>query len=153
MRPYQITLILKDQKDTTEIDKTISEMGEILKNQPVGQRPLVYPIKKQTTGYFYKIDASLPAEKIQELHQTLLRQPAVLRCLLTSVPTLNPPTPAKSVDKAIRQLAEKEATKAIEAKPIKRAVKLKKVEEKPLEADIKERQKLLDEKLKELLKE
>ncbi len=159
MRPYQITLILKDQKDITEVDKTISEMGEILKNQPIGPKKLVYPIKKQTTGFFYRVDVNLEADKVGEIRQTLLRQPEVLRYIITYQPAADiAPMPQKIVDKAIRQLAEKEAQKAVfevSEKSVTKKVEKPKIEvaEKSTQMDEKERQKLLDKKLKELLEE
>jgi ribosomal protein S6 len=159
MKPYQITLILKDQKDTAEIDKTIGQMGEILKNQLIGQKTLVYPIKKQTIGFFYRVDVNLEADKIGELRQTLLRQPEVLRYILSYQPAPNiAPMPRKIVDKAIRQLAEKEAKKAVSEvseEPVTKKVEKPKIEvaEKSMKLEEKERQKILDEKLKELLEE
>jgi len=149
MKTYQITAILKDQKDSDQFNKTIADVGEVLKSQAIGERSLNFPIKGQRLGYFYRIEASLPEEKLKLLNQELQRMPEVLSYILKIQPKIvKVSQPQKLVEKAIAKASLDVLEKPAKPKPVMVG---KEKEKEAVEA--KERQKILDEKLKELLKE
>lgn len=87
MRLYELALVLrtklsdKDRKKVVGTVKNWVKDMKVLKEDELGQKPLAYPIKKETAGYYLTLH--LEGEKISaDLERRLLQTDEVLRHLL-----------------------------------------------------------------------
>lgn len=93
MREYEIIFIAhpdQDENATNELVEKISGWisdngGTIKKVDPWGKRKLAYPIRKQSEGQYFYINAQMPPSFVAELDRNLRYQENVLRYLITLV--------------------------------------------------------------------
>lgn len=171
MGKYDITVITRNKETLSEVSKLVEgQGGKVVETRDLGERQLAYPIAKETRGYYGTLIVELVPQKVGELSKSLGLSETVLRSLVLhyqplkpiiaeppaqvltkpqptpiavapSQPKPTPPEPAKPKLKAPAKLAPKKALKKAAAKPAKP------------ELSEQERMKVLEEKLKELLKE
>lgn len=179
MQQYEITFLTTEEAKNPGVDSPVAEIinglsGKIISGSSLGQKQLVYKIKKMGEAYFSTIIFELPPEKITELTRKLNLKDEILRTLIvihkkseTSLPKISekkieekPFDKAQGKKEEVKEEKEVEGTKT-ETKA-KTKVKLPKITktlpakpEKSAEPEIDEeaRLKTLDEKLNELLKE
>ena len=65
------------------MDSVTKHGGTIKKEEPWGKRQLVYPVKKQKEGYYYKLDFSAPTEAIAKLEEAYRLNDDILRTMIT----------------------------------------------------------------------
>lgn len=83
MSKYELTFLLKKNEDAEIVKKLLaSEEGKIIKEEKWGEKTLAYPIKKNTTAFFYNWQIEIPAEKINNLRKKLNFEEKILRYLL-----------------------------------------------------------------------
>ncbi len=93
MNSYNLTLVLKP--DLTEADrktlldsvtkKLIGEDGKIKKEDLWGERELVYPIKRQTKGFYAHFEIEADPKNAKGLDKTYQLEEDILRYLLVRV--------------------------------------------------------------------
>ena len=91
MENYEGIFIIKSEikeEDTNKVFKVIMDSvtkygGAIKKEDPWGKRQLVYPVKKQKDGYYYKLDFSAPTEAIAKLEEVYRLNDDILRTMIT----------------------------------------------------------------------
>ena len=91
MENYEGIFIIKPEikeEDAKNIFKVITDSvtkhgGAIKKEEPWGKRQLVYPVKKQKEGYYYKLDFSAPTEAIAKLEEAYRLNDDILRTMIT----------------------------------------------------------------------
>ncbi|MFC1711279.1 30S ribosomal protein S6 [Patescibacteria group bacterium] len=93
MRNYELVVILspklekaKEKKLTDKIKKNIIDLkGKLKKPSQLGQKDLVYPIKKNLQGIYYSFEFSVPEDKISLLDKKIRAEDDILRHLLTKL--------------------------------------------------------------------
>jgi small subunit ribosomal protein S6 len=122
MNKYEITIITKEDEKEKPIKKEIEGLGgKVITVNSVGQRQMVFPIKKETAGYYTVVLFEIDPTKVLELNKKLGLNQEILRHLIL-----------------VAKAAKIEAPKPIKVEP-KIAVKpIEKVEEKPKEVAEKE---------------
>jgi len=88
---YEGIFIIKSEikeEDMKKVFKVIMDSvtkygGAIKKEEPWGKRQLVYPVKKQKDGYYYKLDFSAPTEAIAKLEEVYRLNDDILRTMIT----------------------------------------------------------------------
>jgi len=94
MRDYELTLIFHpDVGDEAGQDALLEKIkgqiaaagGQDVQVEPWGRRPLAYPIKKVTEGYYFLIRMQFPPQAVSELERALRLTEPVLRFLLMRV--------------------------------------------------------------------
>lgn len=80
---YEIGFVSSAEEGKTQIEKTIKDLqGEIVKEGENLRLKLMYPINKQTNGFFCYIQFMLGPENIDILKKTLKLNPLILRFLV-----------------------------------------------------------------------
>ena len=90
MNSYYLTLVLKTELEESNrkalldsISKKVSGTeGKIEKEDLWGVRPLAYPIKRKTAGYFAHFEISADPKNIKGLDKSLRVEEDILRYLL-----------------------------------------------------------------------
>lgn len=90
MNSYYLTLVLKPEMEEKgrkalldSITKKITGAeGKLKKEDLWGQRPLAYPIKRQTSGYFAHFEIEADPRNVKGLDKILKLEEDVLRYLL-----------------------------------------------------------------------
>lgn len=88
MRAYELVLILKNSLSETERKKVLEKIKEVLKDikvikeEQLGQKPLSYKIKKETSGYFVRLLMEAKELIPQDLEKKILANENILRHLL-----------------------------------------------------------------------
>lgn len=90
MNSYYLTLVLKPDLEDSErkvlldsISKKVTgSEGKVEKEDLWGVRPLAYPIKRKTSGYFAHFEISANPKDIKGLDKNLKLEEDVLRYLL-----------------------------------------------------------------------
>ncbi|MEW5805417.1 MAG: 30S ribosomal protein S6 [Patescibacteria group bacterium] len=90
---YQICFWLKDpgadripEAEQKKIEQAISRAGgAIISSRPLGKRPMAYPIKKQTTGFWGEVVFSLTPGKLKQVEKLLLYEDQILRKTIFTV--------------------------------------------------------------------
>lgn len=159
---YELTYIISGQLSEEEVVKCAEALKKLLPNGQVieekawGRRELAYPINKQKAGYYFTLVFQAEPSQIGSLNQKLKLQEEVLRYLI--VKTTLPPekTAAKPIEKKSQKSVRKTESKP-EAKIEKKEKKEPKAQkETKLSAELEEeaeKMRVLEEKLKEILKE
>lgn len=148
---YQLTFIVQDEKDKEIATKTVTAVGgTVLDERVVGQRKLVYPIKKLTEGIYITDHIDIDASALDKLDQKLRFEDKIIRFLIVKTEKVIKPTQAELpavVEKPKVQVViePKKVTKEVVKKPVKKEV--------APSVDQAKRLKTLEEKLQELLKE
>lgn len=165
-KEYELTAVLVDNDKTAEaveeVHQAIIRHGGTIKNElELGPRGLAYIIKKQKTGYYVSFQVAMSTQATAELEADLRRQGNLLRHILV--------TALKFSERQLASEAQKEQDEAemsgrgaakpeeelpptvATGKPVKTEEPEPVTEEEPVDEG--ERQKKLDEKLQELLKD
>ncbi|MBI2338561.1 30S ribosomal protein S6 [Candidatus Daviesbacteria bacterium] len=90
MNSYYLTLVLKpemgekERKDLLDLvtKKLVGEEGKVEKEDLWGKRPLAYPIKRQTAGFFAHFQIQAETKNAKGLDKSLDLEEDVLRYLL-----------------------------------------------------------------------
>ena len=153
MIQFEITYITKEEDKQEIVPKLIEKFGgKVRDSQNLGQKKFIYPIKKETVGYYTTLYFELAPDRILDLNKELSLQSEVLRHLLLVkeaakiVPKVSP-----KVEEAIEEAIAK-------TKKVPKAVKVQAKEGvvpeiKETKEDEKKRMKKLEESLEEILKE
>ena len=91
MNNYEGIFIIKHElkeEDVKQLFASISDSvtksgGAIVKEENWGKRQLIYPVKKATEGYYYKLDFTAPAAAITTLEGGYKLNPDILRVMIT----------------------------------------------------------------------
>jgi len=87
MKTYELTYIISSQMSPKEADELAKETesaiqtkeGVILKSAKIAAKPLAYPIKKNSSGYFAVVEFQGQENIIKELKESLDRNKSILR--------------------------------------------------------------------------
>ena len=87
MIKYQLIFIVKPSKDSKVQAKKLEELiiehkGKIKSQEFLGNKPLAYPINKQSEGDYYQIIFQLDAKKVTQFKKEIFQKELVLRFLL-----------------------------------------------------------------------
>ncbi|MBI3103313.1 30S ribosomal protein S6 [Candidatus Daviesbacteria bacterium] len=93
MNNYYLTLVLKpdlEEKERTAlvdgiVKKLISDQGKVEKEDLWGVRDLVYPIKRQTRGFYAHYELAADPKNARGLDKSLKLEEDILRHLLVRV--------------------------------------------------------------------
>lgn len=164
MKKYEITFLAKEESASpSPVIKEIEALGgKIVSAVSLGQKQLVYPIKKEKNAFYTTSLFEIKEEKIFDLNRKLNLNDSILRYLIIVAPKQQPkpvkkeeitgtakPVQAEKPAKE-KEITVKEETLKKEIKPKEKVVKKVPKEE---TVDKKERLEALDKKLDELLKE
>lgn len=113
---YELTVIYPANLDETKQKKTLSSLEEVvaklkgttLKKADWGRRPLAYPIKKETQGYYAHWQVKLPPSGPSKLTKTFNMDDTVLRYLLLKSERKIGETPKKKT--VVKKKVTKEKT-------------------------------------------
>ena len=137
MNKYEITIITKEDTKGAPVKKEIEGLGgKVLSVNSLGQRQLIYPIKKETAGFYTVINFEIEPTKVLELNQKLGLKPEILRHLILVAKAIKiaAPKPADARATAGREkeiVIEKPEIKIPETKT---EAKIEKVTEKQMPA-------------------
>ncbi len=83
MNKYEVTIITREDLKDSPIKKEVETLsGKILSVDNVGQKQFVFPIKKETAGYYTSVIFEIPAEKVFDLNKKLSLNTDILRHLI-----------------------------------------------------------------------
>ena len=89
MKKYEFALVLKEStgKDESKANKLVADLvsqvkGKIIETKVLGTRPLAYPIKKETTGWYAFYVVELPEDGVAQLDQLVKVDEKILRYLI-----------------------------------------------------------------------
>lgn len=88
MRIYELVLVIKTSVKEAELKKLLETvkgwLGDVTikKEDDWGQRPLSYPIKKETAGHYVKFDFESETSVAKDAEQRIFRNDDILRHLL-----------------------------------------------------------------------
>ena len=93
MNSYYLTLVLKPEIEEKErkalldsmVKKLVGEDGKVEKEDLWGNKDLVYPIKRQTKGYFAHYEITSDPKNAKGLDKMLDSEEDILRYLLVRV--------------------------------------------------------------------
>lgn len=155
---YDITIITENESGIAKVLKHIEEIGgEVKKKIDLGVRAFAYPIKKHQEGVYTALFVDAPTDGINTLDRALAIDTAVIRHLImttdSEMSTYQPPKAAETQDDRSVGLEQHtvESAPLAETKTVKKPIAVKTKEETTQESQ--ERQKVLDEKLAQILDE
>ncbi|HLB95864.1 MAG TPA: 30S ribosomal protein S6 [Patescibacteria group bacterium] len=161
MKQYEITFLTReDPKGAAPVQKEIEALGgKIISSAFLGQKQLVYPIKKEKSAFYTTVVVEIEPEKVLELNRKLGLKEEILRHLIIiakAVKIFPPvaPKPRKAAPEGkVKPAGEEKALTPVKAVEKPKVVPRKKaLPAEPILND-EERLKALDKKLDELLKE
>lgn len=80
---YELTILLPDETELPNIKKLIIDNGGVVtKEVAMGKKNLAYPIKKQTSAYFFCWTMEMTQDKVTEFRKKLNFNEKILRYLL-----------------------------------------------------------------------
>lgn len=90
MRQYELTVILSPVLDEEKRRNLIEKIknfiekgkGKIKETNDWGKRPLIYPIKKQTEGFYLLFDFELEEKSAAEIEKKIFLEVEIIRHLL-----------------------------------------------------------------------
>jgi len=90
MNKYEMMFIIKSTMDSDKVkeaSENVKKLAESLKAKvenfkDMGQKKLAYPIKKETSGYYYVINMSASKDAIKEIDRKMFIDESVLRHLI-----------------------------------------------------------------------
>jgi len=90
MNKYEMMFIVKSTMESDKVKteaENIKKLAESLKAKvenfkEMGQKKLAYPIKKETSGYYYVINLSADKDIIKEIDRKMFINESVLRHLI-----------------------------------------------------------------------
>ena len=143
MNKYEITIITREDEKEKPVKKEIESLGgKVLEANSIGQRQLVFPIKKEAAGYYTVVIFELEPTKVLELNKKLGLSPEILRhlILVAKAAKIEAPKEKVAVSKE-EKVEEKEVISTLppegagkeEPKAVEEVEEAKKAEEKPIE--------------------
>lgn len=145
MNKYEITIITKEDAKDAPVKKEIEGLGgKVIAVNSLGQRQMIFPIKKETAGYYTVVGFEIDPVKVLELNKKLGLNQEILRhiILVARAAKIEAPKPSKlepkiavkpieKVEEKPKEVAEKEEPKIEEPvekpkeekKPVKKAAK------------------------------
>ncbi len=85
---YELTFLLNDESELEPMQKLVAAAnGKVVKETKWGSRKLTYPIKKQTSAFYYTWDLEIDANQVSELKKKLNFNEKLLRYLLLKAET------------------------------------------------------------------
>jgi len=83
MNSYELTVIVRDEKDVDAVKAIIKEFeGKVEKEQKWGKRDLAYPIKKETSAFYFTYQVELVPKTIDEIKRKMNYDEKIIRYLL-----------------------------------------------------------------------
>jgi len=83
---YELTLLLPEEAEIKGIKELIASFaGKVEKEEKWGKRSLVYPIKKNTSAYYYCYRLEMDQKNIGELKKKLNFNEKLMRYLLLKI--------------------------------------------------------------------
>lgn len=80
---YELTLLLPEEAEIKEIKELVTSLkGKVEKEEKWGKRSLVYPIKKNTSAYYFCFSLEIDQRNISELKKKLNFNEKLIRYLL-----------------------------------------------------------------------
>jgi small subunit ribosomal protein S6 len=132
MKQYEITFVTKEEpKEKAAKEMIESSGGKIVSASGLGEKQFVYPIKKETKGFYTTAVFEIEPEKLSELNKKLGLSEEILRHLIiiakaakTEMPSLKPKKVKEEIP-APKEIAAPEEEKKLEApKPATRGSSL-----------------------------
>ena len=170
MARYELTFLTRSEEDQVGVPELLCQLGATTENVvAMGRHKLAYPIKKETSAAYFSYLFTLEPTKVAELNQKLVRNDQVLRHLLIADGIRKGEEPKRKLKEKDLEVpasvqagfgdeaASETGTGQTETSPVKSATLdevLAPVEPKERggeEITAEERQKKLDEKLKQIL--
>jgi len=103
MNKYEITIITKEDTKGAPVKKEIESLGgKILGVTSIGQRQFVFPIKKETAGYYTVINFEIEPTKVHDLNKKLTLVPEILRHIILAAKAVKIEAPR------VKKMPEKE---------------------------------------------
>lgn len=82
---YEITFILKDGEASSEIKKVVeNNSAKIVREDDLGTRTLAYPIKKATSGHYFRIVFDCAREDVSKIDKELRKETKALRFIIVN---------------------------------------------------------------------
>ncbi|MCE5255653.1 MAG: 30S ribosomal protein S6 [Spirochaetaceae bacterium] len=91
MRQYELVTILPSeepefQKGKESVAAELAQFGATdIKEEDMGDRPLMYPIKKRARGHYILYRISLDPQNVSPIEKTFKINPSILKYLLVKV--------------------------------------------------------------------
>jgi len=86
MTKYELTLLLPDEAEEKNIKELITSLkGKVEKEERWGKKALAYPIKKNTSAYYFHSLLDIDKNNISELKKKLNFNEKLMRYLLLKV--------------------------------------------------------------------
>lgn len=132
MNKYEITIMTREDLKEAPVKKEIEALdGKILSAVSLGQKQLIYQIKKESAAYYTVIIFEIEPTKLTDLNQKLNLSPEILRHLILIAKKIKIARPKKiakepSLTKATEDEKVEEKEEPVEAPiPIKKIAKPK----------------------------
>lgn len=85
MNSYELTVIVRNEKDVEAVKSIIKEFsGKVEKEQKWGKRDLAYPIKKETSAFYFTYELGLEPKSISDIKKKMNYDEKIIRYLLIS---------------------------------------------------------------------
>lgn len=125
MNKYEITTITKEDQKDAPVKKEIETLGgKVLESNSIGQRKMIFPIKKEAAGYYTVVLFEIDPEKVLELNKKLSLKSEILRFLILTAEAAK-----TSLPKVVRK--EEQAIEEAPEAPLAKVTEEEKVVEKP----------------------
>ncbi len=86
MENYELTLLVKEDKDVKDVEELIKKWkGTVKKKEKWGERELAYPIKHQYSAKYYILTISLSPKDVKGFKRELNFNEKLIRYLLLKV--------------------------------------------------------------------
>lgn len=83
---YELTLLLPEEAEIKGIKELVASLeGKMEKEEKWGKRSLVYPIKKNTSAYYYCFSLEIDQKNISELKKKLNFNEKLIRYLILKI--------------------------------------------------------------------
>jgi small subunit ribosomal protein S6 len=147
MQRYEVTFILSAQTTQEQAQKKSEALsglvqqngGTVTQHSNLLAKPLAYPIKKQSSGFFGTIEFQAEPEAVKMIEETLEKDVEVIRHLLLVKKTMKP----KKIRERKKKETAEESKETVSAAPEKESKATAKEEVKPA-VELKDIEKELD---------
>ncbi len=86
MAKYELTLLLPEEAEIKSLKDIVNSLkGKIVKEENWGKKSLVYPIKKNSSAYFFHLLFNIDQNNITELKNKLNFNEKLIRYLLLKI--------------------------------------------------------------------
>lgn len=85
MKSYELTVLVRNEKDIDAAKEIIKEQsGKLGKENAWGKRDLAFPIKKESSAFYFTYDVELEPSSVSEIKKKMNYEEKILRYLLIS---------------------------------------------------------------------